>query len=123
MVVARKEAKAAWTMAGYFEHLKFCSEKIASRRFFDKKVRLRRFDLQFKAEILKKLPIRNHRRGRGMTADLTIEPTFDLGDVLDVIDVAVVSSSNFRSTSRDWTQSQAPWGASKRIQPSGAETR
>src|SRR5207244_11061715 len=89
MVLARKEAKAAWTMAGYFEHLKFRSEKISSWRFFDKKVRLRRFDLQFEAEIPKKLSIRNHRRGRGMTADLTIEPTFDRSDVLYVYGVAV----------------------------------
>ena len=30
-----------------------------------------------------------------MTADLTIEPTFDLGDVLDVIDVAVGKQQQF----------------------------
>jgi len=82
-------------MTGHFEHLKFCSEKIASRRFFDKKVGLRRLHLQFEAEIPKKLPVRNHRRGRGMTTDLTVEPTFDFGDVLDVIDVAVGKQQQF----------------------------
>src|SRR5436190_21510479 len=95
LVLVRKEAKTAWTMAGHFEHLKFRSEKISSRRFFDKTVRLRRFYLQFEAEIPKKLSVRNHRRGRGMTADLTIEPIFDLGDVLDVIDVAMGEQQRF----------------------------
>ena len=76
-------------MAGHFEHLKFRSEKISRRCFLDKKIRLGRFDFQLEAEIPKKLSVRNHRRGHGMAADLAIEPAFDFGDVLDVIDVAV----------------------------------
>ena len=45
IVFARKEAKAAWTVTGHFEHLKLRAKKISSRRFFDKKIRLRRFYL------------------------------------------------------------------------------
>jgi len=76
-------------MSGNFKNLHFHAEKIPSRRFFDEKIWRDRFDFQFKTEIAKEVPVRNHRGGLGMAADLTIETPLDLRNVLDVIDVSV----------------------------------
>ena len=95
IIFARKETKTAGTMPRHFENLKFRSEKISSRRFFDQEVRLGRFDFQFKAEVPKKFPVRNHRGGRGMTANLAFEAMFDFCDVLNVVDVAVSKQQHF----------------------------
>src|SRR5438477_8718009 len=83
-------------MSRHFKHLKFHSEKNSSRCFFDKKVWFGGLNFQFKAEASKKLPIRNHRRGQRMATDLAIEAAFDLGDVLDVIDVTMREQEQFQ---------------------------
>ena len=76
-------------MAGNFQHLELGTEKIPARRFFDKKVRVRRLDFEFETEAAKKFSIRNHRRSERVTADWTIELPLDPGDILHVIDVSV----------------------------------
>src|SRR5256885_223750 len=89
IVLARKETKTSRTMPRHLEHLKFCSEKIAGRCFFDKEIRFGWLHFQFETEVPKKLPVRNHRLRRGMTTNRAFKVIFDFGDVLDVIDVAV----------------------------------
>ncbi len=94
-------------MAGNFQHLELGTEKIPARRFFDKKVRVRRLDFEFETEAAEKFSIRNHRRSERVTADWTIELPLDPGDILHVIDVSV----------------RQEHGASKRIPPPGALSR
>src|SRR5207237_10855166 len=89
IVLARKETKTSRTMPRHFEHLKFCSEKIAGRCFLDQEIRFGWLHFQFEAEVPKKLAVRNHRLRRGMTTNRAFKVIFDFGDVLDVIDVAV----------------------------------
>jgi len=95
IILGRKETKTAGTMPRDFENPKFRSDKISSRRFFDEEIRFCWFDFQFKAEVPKKFPVRNHRGGRGMTANLAFEAMFDFCDVLNVVDVAVSKQQHF----------------------------
>src|SRR5260370_41888538 len=95
IILGRKETNTAGTMPRDFENLKFRSYKISSRRFFDEEIRFCWFDFQFKAEVPKKFPVRNHRGGRGMAANLAFEAMFDFCDVLNVVDVAVSKQQHF----------------------------
>src|SRR5205823_14546785 len=83
-------------MAGNFQHLELGTEKIPARRFFDKKVRVRRLDFEFETETAVKFSIRNHRRSERVTADWTIELPLDPGDILHVIDVSVRQEQKFQ---------------------------
>src|SRR5439155_1510537 len=76
-VFARKETKAARTMAGNFQNLEFGAEKISGWRFFDEKIRFRRFDFEFETEVAKKFPVGNHWRGERVTTDLTAKLALD----------------------------------------------
>ncbi len=76
-------------MAGNFKNLKIGAEKISAWRFFDKKIRLCRFDFELEPEVAKKFAIGNHGRGDRVTADGTAELALDPGNILDVIDMPV----------------------------------
>ena len=83
-------------MPGHFEHLHFEAKKIAGRCRFDQEIGLDRFDFQFEAKAAKKIAIRNHRRGFGMTADLAIELPLDLRHIRHVIEMPVCQQEQFR---------------------------
>jgi len=67
----------------------FESKEIPRRRCFDREIGFDWFDFKLKTEVAKELAIRNHRRGRGVTADRATEASFDFGNILDVIDMSV----------------------------------
>ena len=74
----------------------FGPEKIARGRCFNEEIGLGRFDVQLKAEVSKKIGIGNHRRGFPVATDRTVELPFDLGDILDVIDMPVREQKHLR---------------------------
>src|SRR5436190_22272898 len=76
-------------MTRNFQHLKLRTEKIAARRFLDKKIWLGWLDFELEAEAAKKFSIRNHRHSERVTTDWTIEFPLDFGDMLHVIDMSV----------------------------------
>ena len=82
-------------MARHFEHLKFRAQEISGRCFFNEKIGLGRFDLEFESEIAKKILVRDHRRRFGVTSDLAIEAALDRGHVLDVIDMPMREQKKF----------------------------
>src|SRR6188472_1454827 len=82
-------------MARQFEYLEIGTEKISVCCFFDDKIRFDWFDLQRESEVAKEIAIRNHGRGQRVTSDLGVKLLFNLGDVLDVIDVAVCQQQKF----------------------------
>src|SRR5205807_9207758 len=88
-IFAREETKAARAMPRHFEDLHLESEKISGRCFFDHEIRLDRVDFEFEAKVAEKLPIRNHRCSFRVATDGAPKAVFDLGHVLDVIDVAM----------------------------------
>ena len=83
-------------MAGHFQNLHFGSEKIVRGRCFDEEIGLGWFEFQLKAEVSKKLGIGNHGRGFGMATDGAVEPLFDLGNILHVIDMPVREQKHVR---------------------------
>ena len=94
-VLARKETKTSRAMAGNFQNFKIGAEEISVWRFFDKKIRLHRFDLELEPKIAKKFAIRNHRRGERVTADGTAELALNSGNILHMIDVPVRQEQEF----------------------------
>ena len=89
VVRSRKETKAARTMTGNFEDLKLGTEKLSRRRFFDEKIRFHRFQIEPESESAKITGIGNHWIGLNMASDGTVESLLDVGDVLNVVDVAM----------------------------------
>ena len=83
-------------MPGNFEHLELCAEKFPTGRFFDQKIRFRRFNLQFETEAAKKFPVRNHWRSERMTAYWTTKLSLNPGDMLHVIDMPMCQKQKFR---------------------------
>jgi len=100
-------------MAGNFQHLRFQSEKFPRRRFLNKEVRLGRFDFQFEPKVSKEVWIGDHRRGRGMTANLAAEATPNRGNVLDVVNVPVSQQEQFEL---DFLRRQPLSGTLRRIE-------
>ena len=76
-------------MSRNFENLKFAAEKVPCRGRFDKKVRLDRFDFQFKAETAKEFAVGDHWCGQRVATDLAAESAFYFRNVLNMIDVTV----------------------------------
>jgi hypothetical protein len=94
-ILARKEAKTAGAVAGNFQNLEIGAEKTSVWRFFDEKVRLRRFDLELEPEVAKEFAVGNHGRGERVTPNWTTELPLDPGNILDVIDVPVCEEQKF----------------------------
>ncbi len=92
---ARQKTETARGMTRDFEHLKLSAEKFALRRFLDKKVGLHRLDLKRVTEIAKEIPIRNHRRGIGVTTNRTLKLSLNFGYVGHVIEVPVRQEQQF----------------------------
>ena len=95
-ILAQEETKTAWAMAGNFKNLEIGAEKTSAWRFLDEKIRFGRFNFEFEAEIAKKFPVRNHRRGKRVTTNWTTKLLLDPGDILDVIDMSVRQEQKFR---------------------------
>src|SRR5205807_4363178 len=89
LFAARKEAQAARAMAWDLEHLKLNSQKIALTRLLDKKIRRNRFDFKAKAEVPKKIRIRDHWCGIRVAANWAIKSLLNFRNVPDVINVSV----------------------------------
>ena len=87
-------------MAGNFQNLEFGAEKISGWRFFDEKIRFRRFDFEFETEVAKKFPVGNHWRGERVTTDLTAKLALDHRNILDVIDMSVCQEQKFEIDSK-----------------------
>jgi len=83
-------------MAWNFQNLKHRAEKISARCFFNEEIRFGRFDFEFEAEVAKKFPIVNHRRGEPVTSDWATKVALDPCNVLDVIDMPVCQKQKFR---------------------------
>ena len=76
-------------MPWYFEDLGLQSEEVSRGSFLDEKVGFSRLDFQFEPEFAEEFTIGNHRRSFAMAAKRTAEPLFDLGYILDVVDVTM----------------------------------
>ena len=74
-------------MAGNFQNPEISAEKISVWRFFDEKIRLRRFDIELETKIAKKFPLGNHRSSERVATDRTTKLAFNPGNILHVIDV------------------------------------
>ena len=74
-------------MAGHFQNLEIGTEKTSVGYFFDEKIWFDRVDLERESEVSKEVWIRNHGRGERVTSDLGMKLAFNLGNVLNVIDV------------------------------------
>ena len=118
-----EETETSRTMAGHFQDLHFSSEKIARRRRFNQEIGLYWFDFQLKAEVAEEIGIGDHRHGFRMTTDGAVEAPFYLRHIRDVIEMPVREQEHLRLNSARLSHSQAPSGASKRIDPSGAWKR
>src|SRR5262245_57812064 len=82
-------------MTGHFQNLEICTEKTPTWGFLDQKIRLDWFDFQREPEVPEEIAIGYHRRGERVTSDLAMKLLFDLGNVLDVIDVPVCQQQKF----------------------------
>jgi hypothetical protein len=89
LILPRKKTKTTRAVAGYFQNFEIRAEKASIWIFFDQKIRFDWFDFQCKSEVPKEIASRNHRRGERVTSDLAMEPLFNSGDVLDMVDVPV----------------------------------
>jgi len=76
-------------MSTNLQYLHFQTEKFPRRRFFDQEIRWHRIDFELESEAAKKFRIGNHRSSERMATDRAAKPPLDLGNILDVIDVAV----------------------------------
>ena len=76
-------------MAWHFQNLEIGTEETSVWRLFDEKIWLDWFNFERESEILKEIAIRDHGRGERVTSDLGMKLAFNLGDVLNVIDVPV----------------------------------
>jgi len=94
-IVSQKETKAARAMTWNFQNFEIRAQKISALRFFDQKIRLRRFDLKLEPEVAKEFAIGNHGRGERVTTDWTTELPLDSGNILDVIDMPVRQEQKF----------------------------
>jgi hypothetical protein len=83
-------------MAGHFQNLEICAEKISIWRLLNQKIRLRRLDFEWVTKIAKKFPVGNHRRGERVTTNWTTKLTFNPGNILDMIDMSVCQEQKFR---------------------------
>jgi len=95
-IFTRKEAKATRTMPGNFQHLEPGAKEISAWRFFDKKIRFRRFNFELETEVPKKFPLGNHWRGERVTTYPTIKLPLDPGNILNVIDMPVCQEQKLR---------------------------
>jgi hypothetical protein len=95
LIFAREKTKTPRTVARNFQHFEFEAEKVPGRHFFDKDIRLSWFDLQLEAKAPKKFAVGNHRSSFGMTANLATKALFNLGNVLDVINMSVGEEQQF----------------------------
>src|SRR4030095_12963983 len=82
-------------MPGYFQDLEIGTEKTSAWDFFDQKIWFDWFDFEREPEVVKKIGIRNHRRGERVTSDLAMKLAFNPGNVLNVIDVPVCQQQKF----------------------------
>ena len=82
-------------MAGHFQNLEIGTEKTSVGYFFDEKIWFDRVDLERESEVSKEVGIRNHGRSERVTSDLAIKLTFNLRNVLDMIDVPVCQQQKF----------------------------
>ena len=76
-------------MAGHFQNLEICTEKTWAWYLFDQKIWFDWFDFEREPKVAKEIASRNHRRGERVTSDLGVKLAFNLGNVLDVIDVTM----------------------------------
>ena len=82
-------------MARHFQNLEVGTEKSSVWCFFDQKIWFDWFDLKREPEVAKEMAIRNHGRSKRMTSDLGVKLAFNLGNVLNVIDVPVRQEQKF----------------------------
>ena len=82
-------------MARHFQNLEIGTEKTSVGYFFDEKIWFDRADLERESEVSKEVAIRNHGHGERVTSDLAIKLTFNLRNVLDMIDVPVCQQQKF----------------------------
>ena len=82
-------------MARYFQNLEVGTEKISVWCFFDEKIWFDWFDFEREPEVAEEVVIRDHGRGKRVTSDLGVKLLFNLGNVLDVIDVTVCQQQKF----------------------------
>ena len=76
-------------MAGHFQNLEIGAQETSVWGLFDKKIWFDWFNFERESEVPKEITIRDHGRGEGMASDLGMKLLFNLGNVLDVIDVPV----------------------------------
>ena len=76
-------------MAGNFENLKICSQKLPFGRFHDEKIRRDRFEVEAKSEVPEEIRIRNHGTRIRVATYRAIKFSLYFRDINDVIDVSV----------------------------------
>src|SRR5205085_12545306 len=90
-------------------------------RFFNKKIRICRFDLLLKSEVPKKIGIRNHWRSGRMTADWATEPLLNFGHIRHMIEMAMSQKQQFQI---DATKGSKPIvGSIRRVEQDAALRR
>src|SRR5262245_39734682 len=82
-------------MARHFQNLEIRAEKISIWGLLNQKIRFDWFDFERESEVSKEIAIGDHRRGERVTSDLAVKLLFNLGNVLDVIDVPVCQQQKF----------------------------
>lgn len=82
-------------MAGHFQNLEVRTEKTSAWCCFNKKIWFDWFDFERESEVPKEIAIGDHGRGERVTSDLGVKLLFNLGNVLDVIDVPVCQQQKF----------------------------
>ena len=91
-----KKAQASRAVTWHFQNLHLKAEKIARGRRFNQEIWLNRIDLQFEPKAPEEISIRNHRRGFRVTPDPAIKAPFYLGDIRDVVEMAVREQEQLR---------------------------
>ena len=83
-------------MAGHVQNLEIGTEETSVWHLFDEKIWFDWFDFERESEVPKEITIRDHGRGERVTSDLGMKLAFNLGNVLNVIDVPVCQQQKFR---------------------------
>ena len=86
---AQEKAKTARAMAGDFENLKFCPEKLTFRGFLNEKIGRDRFQVEAKPKVPEEIRIRDHGRGIRVATYGAIKFLLNFRDIHHVIDVSV----------------------------------
>jgi len=79
-----------------FQHLELRAQKIAARRFFDKKIGFRRLNFEPEPEAAEKSPVGNHWRSERVTTDWTSKLPLNARNILHVIDMSVCQEQRFK---------------------------